>query len=103
MTWQLENSFATASMFDVKARRPLVRSVFDRIVRLLQRTRAAARRRIARMLRRQTVRALRLLDDRLLADIGLQRDDIAFVLRLDEPRDTYAPEPMMFCRLSLQS
>jgi len=70
---------------------------------LLQRIRAAARRRVARMLRQQATRALRLLDDRLLADIGLKRDDIAFVLRLDEPRDTYAPEAMMFCRASLQS
>jgi uncharacterized protein YjiS (DUF1127 family) len=96
-------SFASASMFDVKPRRSSVRIVIDRIVRLLQRMRAAARRRIARMLQRKAMRALRPLDDRLLADIGLQRDDIAFVLRLDEPRATYAPDPMMFCRASLQS
>jgi uncharacterized protein YjiS (DUF1127 family) len=96
-------SFANASMFDAKARRPFVRTVVDRIVRLLQRLRAAARRRIARMLRRQAMRALRLLDDRMLADIGLKRDDITFALRLDDQLDAQGPQLTTFCRPSLQS
>jgi uncharacterized protein YjiS (DUF1127 family) len=96
-------SSKNTTMFDATSRRSYVRTVLDRLVRLLQRLRGAARRRVARMLRPQAVRALRLLDDRLLADIGLRRDDIAFALRLDDPFHANTPELTMLCRASLQS
>jgi uncharacterized protein YjiS (DUF1127 family) len=96
------NSFGNTTMFDA-ARRSFVRTVIDHVVRLLQRMRATARRRVARMLRPQAVRALRLLDDRLLADIGLKRDDIALALRLDDPLNMHMPGSTTLCRASLQS
>jgi hypothetical protein len=46
---------------------------------------------------------LRLLDDRLLADIGLKRDDIALALRLNDPLYMHIPGSTTLCRASLQS
>jgi uncharacterized protein YjiS (DUF1127 family) len=81
--------------FDLLYRRErslFIRACLARVARrLAQRIEAAAHRRAAKVLRQETTRRLRMLDDRMLADIGLTRGEIAFTSRGDELRSLHIP------------
>jgi uncharacterized protein YjiS (DUF1127 family) len=66
-----------ASEFSATESSPRVRRQIGRVARAVAKwIEAAARRRAAKVMRRETARRLQMLDERMLADIGLRRSDV---------------------------
>jgi uncharacterized protein YjiS (DUF1127 family) len=86
-------SFANRFMVNSATQVPFpLRAHLGRVARgLAQLFRAAKRRPIARRPQREAARELSLRDDRLLADIGLRRDEIECPLHGDAARRMYLP------------